>query len=503
MIHAVLIRDWSLCLLALAAATAATSHLLGAQEAAYLDETKPIDERVADLLPRLTVEEKAAMVHGKSTFSSKGAPRLGIPDLWMDDGPMGVREEVGEQFHNLGHEDDFATAMPATIGLAASFNTELAARYGKVIGEEAKQRRKNIMLGPSLNIQRTPLCGRNFEYLGEDPYLTSRLSVNYILGEQAQGVGSCAKHFAANNQEQQRRSIDVEMDERTLREIYLPAFRACVQEAGVLSVMGAYNKFRGRHCCHNEYLLNKVLKEEWGFKGLVMSDWGGVHSTEEAAVTGLDLEMGTHPPYSTNYLAKPFLAGLNSGQFPMSALDEKVRRRLYVMFKLKLIHDPATPPASPKNTGILSTKAHQEIARRVAEEGMVLLKNEDFLPLDPGKIKSIAVIGANAASVFARGGGSATIKAPYEVTALQGISHRVGSGVKIIYAPGYKATTGRVRGDRGEAAPAPPVGSPKLISAAVAAAKSAEVVIYVGGLNHLAELELDPLIADREHPPAP
>jgi beta-glucosidase len=453
-------------------------------EQMYLDETKPTDARVADLLSRLTVEEKVGMVHGKSTFAAQGVPRLGIPDLWMDDGPMGVREEVGEGFRNLNREDDFATAMPATIGLAASFNADLAADYGSVIGEEAKQRHKTIMLGPSLNIQRTPLCGRNFEYLGEDPFLTSRIAVNYIRGEQAQGVGSCAKHFAANNQEYQRRSINVEMDERTLREIYLPAFRACVQEAGVLSVMGAYNRFRGQYCCQNDYLLNKVLKDEWGFKGLVMSDWGGVHSTDLAAMNGMDLEMGTRPPYKTNYLANPFLKGLKSGKYPMSALDDKVRRHLYVMFKLNMIYDPAAAPRSSRSKGVLSTKAHQEIARRVAEESIVLLKNEGLLPLDPAKLKTIAIIGANAVSQFARGGGAATIKAPYEITALEGISNRVGVGVKIIYTPGYKPPAGRGRRDRGDALPSAAAADKNLVSDAIAAAKSADVVIYVGGLNH-------------------
>ncbi len=340
------------------------------------------------------------------------------------------------------------------------------------------------MLGPSLNIQRTPLCGRNFEYLGEDPFLTSRIAVNYIQGEQAQGVASCAKHFAANNQEYQRNSINVEMDERTLREIYLPAFRACVQEAGVLSVMGAYNRFRGQHCCENDYLLNKILKDEWGFKGLVMSDWGGVHSTDLAAMNGMDLEMGTHPPYRKNYLANPFLEGLKSGKFPMSVLDDKVRRRLYVMFKLNMIHDPTATPGSSKSEGVLSTKAHQDIARRVAEESIVLLKNEEFLPLNPAKLKTIAIIGANAVATFARGGGAANIKAAYEITALEGISNRIGGGVKIIYATGYNAPVGRGRRDRGDAVPAAPAANETLIADAVAAAKAADVVIYVGGLNH-------------------
>ncbi len=474
-------RTWSLCLLAL---TATALRMLGAQEPAYLDATKSIDERVADLLLRLTVEEKVGMVHAKSTFAVEGVPRLGIPELWMDDGPMGVREEVGEGFRNLNRGDDFATAMPATIGLAATFNTDLATAYGTVVGQEANQRHKNIMLGPSLNIQRTPLCGRNFEYMGEDPFLTSRIAVHYIQGEQSQGVASCAKHFAANNQEYQRGSINVEMDERTLREVYLPAFRACAQEAGVLSIMGAYNLFRGQHCCENDYLLNKVLKGEWGFKGLVMSDWGGVHSTSLAAMNGMDMEMGTRPPYTNNYLAGPFLEGLKSGKYPMGLLDDKVRRHLYVMFKLNMIHAPDAAPGDSENKGVLSTKAHQGIARRVAEESIVLLKNQDLLPLNPANLKTIAVIGVNAVTKFAGGGGAANIKAPYEITALEGISNRAGGGVKIIYAPGYTPPTGRGRRDRGDAVPLVTAASSNLITEAVAVAKSADVVIYVGGLNH-------------------
>ncbi len=467
----------SACLVASASAFGAETQPL------YLDRSQPVEKRVEDLLSRLTLDEKVAMVHAKSTFAVEGVPRLGVPDLWMDDGPMGVREEVGEGFRNLNRADDFATAMPATIGLAATFNPDLAAAYGAVIGQEAKQRDKNIMLGPSLNIQRTPLCGRNFEYMGEDPFLTSRIAVNYIEGEQAQGVASCAKHFAANNQETQRGSINVEMDERTLREIYLPAFRASVQEAGVLSVMGAYNQFRGQHCCENDYLLNQILKNEWGFKGLVMSDWSGVHSTDLAAMNGMDLEMGTRPPYTNNYLANPFLAGLNSGKFPMSVLDDKVRRHLYVMFKLDLIYDPAAPPAAPANPGVLSTQAHQEVARRVAEESMVLLKNEKFLPLNPARLKTVAIIGVNATAKFASGGGAANIKAPFEITAFEGISNRLGGAVKIIYAPGYTPPAGRGRRDRGDTV-TPATANTNLIADAVAAAKSADVVIYIGGLSH-------------------
>jgi len=449
---------------------------------AYLDASQTVEARVDDLLPRLTLEEKVSMVHAESTFSVPGVPRLGIPKLWMDDGPMGVRAEVGEGFRRLDRTDDFATALPATLGLAATFDTDLAAAYGTVIGQEAKQRGKNIMLGPSLNIQRTPLCGRNFEYMGEDPFLTSRMAVNYIRGEQAQGVGSSAKHFAANNQEVQRGSIDVEMDERTLREIYLPAFRAAVEEADVLTVMGAYNLFRGQHCCENAYLLNTVLKGEWGFRGLVMSDWGGVHSTELAALNGMDMEMGSRPPYSGNYLANPFLAGLKSGRFPISVLDDKVRRHLSVMFRLNLIRDPSLPAAPPAATGEVSTREHRDVARRVAEASIVLLKNDRLLPLAVAGLKTIAVIGANADAKFAGGGGAATIKARYEITALEGITSRAGSGVKIIYAAGYTAPRGG-RDRPGVSVPIPPDDT-GLAAAAVTAAKSADVVIFVGGLNH-------------------
>jgi len=460
----------------------------GAQERPlYLDATRPIETRVEDLLSRLTLEEKVSLVHANSRFTTAGVPRLGIPETKMDDGPLGVREEGDEDGRPLNRSDDFATAMPATLGLAATWNTDLAKAYGAVIGQEAIHRGKNIMLGPSLNIQRTPLCGRNFEYMGEDPFLTSRMAVNYIEGEQAQGVSSCAKHFAANNQEYQRGSINEIIDERTLREIYLPAFRAAVQEAGVLAVMGAYNQINGQHCCENEHLLNEILKGEWGFKGLVVSDWGGVHHTDRAALNGMDIEMGTHPPYESNYLAEPFLDGLKSGRFPVSVLDDKVRRHLYVLFKLNLIYDPSAPAVTnAEPQGALSTKAHQEIARKVAEESFVLLKNQGLLPLDPAQVKTIAIIGANAAAQFAHGGGSATIKSAYEITALEGISNRLGANVKLIYAQGYNPPVDWGRAGHGPEEEVTNIfmDASQLTAEAVAAAKAADVVIYVGGLNH-------------------
>jgi beta-glucosidase len=438
---------------------AATANAAG--RAVYLDPSQPLDARVEDVLSRLTLEEKVALVHADSKFSSAGLPRLGIPQLWMSDGPHGVREEVGPHtWQPAGRTDDFASFMPALIALASSFNTDLARAYGDVIGQEALKRGKHIMLGPGMNIMRTPLNGRNFEYLGEDPFLAARLVVSYIRAVQSHDVASCAKHFAANNQEWQRNSINVEMDERALREIYLPAFKAAVQEAGVLAVMGAYNKFRGQHCCHNDYLLNKILKGEWGFKGLVMSDWNGTHDTREAVLNGLDLEMGTEKPYKDFFLATPFLEGLRKGEYPMAVLDDKVRRRLRVMFATRLIGD--------RGPGAINTKEHQDTARRVAEEGIVLLKNEGHaLPLDPNTITSLALIGENVVHRHAAGGGSARIKAFYEVVPLDGIMRRVGERVNVTVATGYRRD-----------------GGADLAEQAVRAASQSEAVIFIGGLDH-------------------
>jgi beta-glucosidase len=428
----------------------------------YLDARQPQEARVEDLLSRLTLAEKVALLHGDSKFTTAAVPRLGIPRRWLSDGPHGVREDIGpDTWKPAGRTDDFATCMPAQIALAATWNPALAQTEGEAIGQEALARGKQIMLGPGVNIQRTPLCGRNFEYLGEDPFLAGRMAAAYIRGVQSQGVASCVKHFAANNQELDRMTINVEMDERTLREIYLPAFQAAVQEAGVLAVMGAYNEFRGQHCAENDYLLNKILKGEWGFQGLVVSDWGGAHDTHEAAYNGLDLEMGTeNRPYDDYYLANPFLAGLRSGEYPLSLLDDKVRRNLRVMF--------ATHQFDVRAPGSLNTAAHQATARQVAEQAVVLLKNEGAaLPLDLSRIHSLAVIGENAVIHQAHGGQSSAIKAFYEITPLQGIIGRVGDRVNVTYAKGYGAE-----------------GGPDLVPQAVRAAQQADVAIVFAGLGH-------------------
>lgn len=440
----------------------------------YLDSNKPIDARVEDLLSRMTLEEKISMIHADSKFTTAAIPRLGIPRRWMSDGPHGVREDVGPDTWNpAGHTDDFSSYMPVNICLAATWNPEMGYAYGATIGQEARARGKHIMLAPGVNIMRTPLNGRNFEYLGEDPWLASRMAVGYIQGEQAQDVSSCVKHFAANNQEFQRNSIDVEMDERTLREIYLPAFKAAVKEGGVLSVMGAYNKFRGTFCCENDYLLNKVLKGDWGFQGLVMSDWGGAHTTEGSVLGGLDLEMGTNGPYEKYFLANPFMEGIKSGKYAMSILDDKVRRNLRVIF--------ATHVLDGQKPGSLNTADHQVTARKVAEEGIVLLKNAGpILPLDPTKIKSIAIIGENASKKVAYGGGSAGIKAFYEVTPLDGILRKVGNNVTVSYSAGYIQSELRPQAST----PEPSMTAADRVERAVAVARSSDVAIIFAGLNH-------------------
>jgi beta-glucosidase len=447
----------------------------------YLDPSQPIDARVDDLLSRMTADEKITLIHANSKFTTAAIPRLRIPVRWMSDGPHGVREDIGPDTWNpMEHTDDFSTAMPCGSALAATWDTDLATAEGRVIGSEARARGKQIMLGPAINIQRTPLDGRNFEYMGEDPFLTGKMAAAYIRGVQSQQVASCVKHFAANNQEADRMRIDARIDERTLREIYLPGFRAAVQEGGALAVMAAYNKVNGQFCSENELLLNKILKGEWGFKGLVMTDWGAAHSTAGMALNGLDLEMGTNKPYDQFYLAGPFMEGLRDGTYPMSLLDEKARRNLYVYF--------ATGAMDGIRPGELNTKSHQDAARHVEEEAIVLLKNEgDLLPLDPAKVKSIAVIGRNATLELTHGGQSSGLKAFYEISPLDGIIKRAGRSANITYALGYsplrEPRPGQDNPPR-DAAGKPAADAAELIDRAVAAARAADVAIVFAGNDH-------------------
>ncbi len=451
----------------------------------YLDPATPLDERVEDLLGRLTLEEKLGLVHADSKFSTAGVPRLGIPKMWMSDGPHGVREEISrDSWRPAGRTDDFATWLPVSIALAATWNPELGEAYGGVIAAEARARGKHLMLGPGVNLQRTPLNGRTFEYLGEDPWLAARMGVGVIRGMQAGDVAACVKHFALNNQEHARGTINVEVDERALRELYLAPFEAAVREAGVWSVMGAYNKFRGQHCCHSGYLLNTVLKGEWGFRGLVVSDWGGTHSTAEAARDGLDLEMGTRGPYEDYFLAKPFRAGIERGEFPLALLDDKVRRNLRVLL--------ATKALDGRSPGALNTRAHQALARKVAEESLVLLKNSGaLLPLDLAQIRRIAVIGDNAVRLQAHGGQSSEIKAFHEVSPLAGLVAYTDGRADVNFSLGVLAPKYRrmeafdVTGAAEHVAlPDRKLDPAELLERAVAAARVADVAIVFAGLNH-------------------
>ncbi len=466
-------------------ATLAVAGALRAQSARlpYLDPAQPLEARVEDLLGRLTLEEKISLLHADSTFGIAGVPRLGIPERWTSDGPHGVREEIQRNgWNSAGRTDDASTAFPCGIAMAATWNPAVARAVGEAIGEEARARGKDFMLGPAVNIQRTPLNGRSFEYYGEDPWLSGRIAIGFIQGEQSRGVASCVKHFAANNQETQRNSINVELDERTLREIYLPAFEAAIKEGGCLSIMAAYNKIRGDWCAENDYLLNQILKKEWGFQGVVMTDWGASHTTKGSALGGLDLEMGTKVAATVDYdsynLAAPFRTGIEKGDYSQALLDDKVRRNLRVLLATHVL-DPELRPA-----GSFNTTEHLATERHAAEEAMVLLKNTAAaLPLDAAKLKSIAVIGDNATHLQASGGQSSGIKALKEISPLVGLKEYLGDRVTVTFAQGYAATGGTGRGRRGGTNATPPPTNTALLDEAVAAAKTADVAIVFAGLN--------------------
>jgi len=446
----------------------------------YLDVTKPIEERVENALSLITTEEKVALCLAQSKFSSKGVARLGIPEVWSVDGSHGVSDEkIWDEWGGAGWTNDSCTAFPALTCLAATFNPDLSLLYGKSIGEEARYRNKTMLLGPGVNIYRTPLNGRNFEYMGEDPYLASRMVVPYVQGVQSNGVAACVKHFAMNNQEICRGEINVNLSERALHEIYLPAFKAAVQEGNAWSIMGSYNRLRGEHCCHSNFLLNKILKNDWKFDGVVISDWGGVHSTDEAVNNGLDIEMGTytngltttgHFPFSEYYLANPFRKGIKDGKYDMALLDDKARRILRLIFR--------TTMSANRPFGRFVSPEHSEAARKIAGEGIVLLKNDNqFFPIPAGKYKKIAVIGENASRSLVVGGGSTSLKVAYEVSPLQGLKDKYG-GDHIIYTLGYASGPsmyGREEPSR--------LNADSLMAAAIEVAKDADIVLYVGGLN--------------------
>ena len=457
------------------------------QKAVYLDDSKPIEERVEDALKRMTLEEKVAMCHAQSKFSSPGVPRLGIPENWATDGPHGIRAEVfWDEWDQAGWTNDSCIAFPALTCLAATWNPEMSALYGKSIGEEARYRNKNILLGPGVNIYRTPLNGRNFEYMGEDPYLASRMVVPYIQEVQKNGVAACVKHYALNNQEINRHTVDVKVDDRTLYEIYLPAFKAAVQEGKAWAIMGAYNRYKGQWACQNQYLLNDILRGEWGFDGVVVSDWGGVNNTEHAIYHGLDMEFGSWTDglsegksnaYDNYYLADPFLRLLRSGEVKEEEVDKKVRNILRMVFRTTMDRN--------RPWGSFASDEHALAGRKIAQEGIVLLQNKnDVLPINLNQAKKIAVIGENAVKVMTVGGGSSSLKAKYEVSPLDGIKKRIGNQAEVLYARGYVGETSGKQDGLGTGQDITDNRSAEeLIAEACNVAKDADVVIFIGGLN--------------------
>lgn len=471
-------------ILFLTAALLQTSSIY-AQQPIYLDDTKPIEDRVEDALARMTTEEKIAMIHAQSKFSSPGVPRLGIPELWMTDGPHGIRPEVKwDEWDQAGWTNDSCTAFPALTCLAATWNPNMALLYGKSIGEEARYRGKHVLLGPGVNIYRSPLNGRNFEYMGEDPFLSAQMAVPYIQGVQQNGVAACVKHFALNNQETNRFTTNVIVDDRALHEIYLPAFKAAVQEGKAWAIMGAYNLYKDQQCCHNEFLLNNILKCDWQFDGVVISDWGGTHDTWQSVTNGLDMEFGSMTnglssgeamAYDKYYMAKPYLKLIMDGEVGTQELDEKVRRILLLEFR--------TAMNRQRPYGSLATPEHFAAARKIGGEGIVLLKNDNhILPITDAR--RIAVIGENAIKMMTVGGGSSSLKAQHETSPLDGIRIRFQNIAEVVYERGYIGdVTGEYNGvvtgqnlhdSRSEQ---------QLIDDAVALARTSDYVIFIGGLN--------------------
>lgn len=464
-----------------------TAFSLEAETPVYLDHAQSLEARVEDALGRMTLKEKIGIIHAQSKFCSPGVQRLGIPELWTTDGPHGIRPEVlWDEWEQACWSNDSCVAFPALTCLAATWNPELSALYGKSIGEEARYRKKSVLLGPGVNIYRTPLNGRNFEYMGEDPYLAGEMVVPYVKGVQSNGVAACVKHFALNNQEVNRHTTNVIVDDRTLYEIYLPAFKKAVIDGGAWSIMGAYNYYKNQHLCHNQYLLNDILKGEWGFDGVVISDWGGTHDTMEAITNGLDLEFGSWTnglsngrsnAYDNYYLANPYLKLIEDGKVGTEELDDKVRRILRLILRTEMNQN--------RPYGKLCSEDHYAAARKIGAEGIVLLQNEGrLLPLNPMTYKRILVVGENALKMMTVGGGSSSLKVQREISPLDGIRACVGNACEVVFSRGYVGdvtgeyngvVTGQNLSDSRSAA--------ELIAEAVNEAKNADCVIFVGGLN--------------------
>lgn len=488
-------------------------------------KTQDFEQEIEAILQKLTLEEKVTMLHAESFFRSGGVPQKGIPPVSMSDGPMGVRNEFPDDaWFPVGNSDDFVSYLPSNSAVAATWNRECAYRGGQVLGEEARGRGKDVILAPGINIKRDPLCGRNFEYMSEDPFLVEELAVPMIQGIQEWDVAACVKHFAANSQETDRLMVDTIVDERTLREIYLPGFRAAVQKAGTYSLMNAYNKLNGAHCSENKELLDHILREEWGYDGTVISDWGSVHTTKETAEASMDIEMSVTKDFDAYYLAAPLSEAVKKGEVSEEHVDKKVRNILRMMFRLKMLG----PDAKNRKQGTYNTKAHQEAIYRTAAEAMVLLKNEDgLLPISQERLrmgepdvagmaprkKKILFVGCNAEFLHAGGGGSAEIKALYEISPLMAAKMYLGGNAEVLYAPGYfipaKKAVNEVnwqetslerqinrrayQSEETEEQAAQRLeiekSRSKLRREAVELAKSADEVIFIGGLNHDYDVE--------------
>lgn len=454
-----------------------------------------MSNQIEQLLEKLTLEEKIAMIHGSGLFQTGGVERLGIPPLKMSDGPMGVRKEFyNDSWKPIGNSDDYVTYLPSNGALAATWNRELAYQFGEVLGEEARGRGKDVILAPGINIKRSPLCGRNFEYMSEDPYLISEMVVALIRGIQQSDVAACVKHFAANNQETNRHTVDVQLEERAFREIYLPGFYAAIKRGEAYSIMGAYNKLRGEQCCHSKGLLNGILRDEWQYDGVIISDWGGVHDTIEAAESALDIEMSVTRNFDQYYMAQPLLKAIQDGEIDVQLIDDKVRRILQMMQKLNML-------GGQRKAGCYNTSEHRQIALEVAREAIVLLKNdENRLPLQPDKLNKLLVIGDNAERLHSNGGGSAEIKALYEISPLMGLKSKLGGNTEVLYARGYYAPennnkhNGQVEGDANKLNEQQRLAEIETLqttmrSEAVKLAAQVEQVVLFIGLNHDYDVE--------------
>ncbi len=466
----------------------------------YLDNSKPVEQRIEDALQRMTLDEKIAVIHAQSKFSSAGVKRLGFKDFWTDDGPHGVRPDVlWDEWEQAGQTNDSCVAFPALTCLAATWNPHMARLYSESLGEEALYRGKNMILGPGVNIYRTPLGGRNFEYMGEDPWLASRMVVPYVQGLQSNGVAACVKHYALNNDENYRHQVNVIVDDRALHEIYLPAFKAAITEGKAWGIMGAYNLYQNQHNCHNAIMLNQILKGDWKFDGVVVSDWGGTHNMDEAIRNGLDMEFGTWTDgltmgatnaYDNYYLAAAYKKAIQEGRYTTRELDDKVRRVLRLFYR--------TTMNGQSRVGFLCSESHYDAARRIAQEGIVLLKNDipggkkarkgsPLLPMQVQQARRVLVVGENAIKMMTVGGGSSSLKVQREILPLDGLRQqlqRLNPQLTVDYARGYVGdtvqsyngvTVGRSLYDVRPAA--------ELVQEAVSKAREADYVVFFGGLN--------------------